>query len=177
MDSNTFVRSIFAIKPFIKEFIIYGLNNLDKPLILQEIGIEAEKAMLEATLNINTHKGLIFALGVFLPALTKAILRQEDINFVKQEIKHISKVVIGDYYEKIELKEHKSHGDKIYLSHKLKGLRGAALNGFDIIFDIPSFNETQSVLRNHEYLISLMSMLNDTTIRSEERRVGKECRL
>jgi holo-ACP synthase CitX len=164
MDSNTFVESIFAIKPFIKEFILYGINDLDDPLKLQEIGIEAEKAMLRATLNVNTHKGLIFALGVFLPSLTKAILKQEDIGFLKQEIKHISEVVIGDYYKNIATKEHKSHGDEIYLLHNLKGLRGEALNGFNIIFDIPSFKDTPSLLRYHEFLISFMSILDDTTI-------------
>ena len=164
MDSNTFVESIFAIKPYIKEFILYGIKDLDDPLKLQEIGIEAEKAMLRVTLNVNTHKGLIFALGVFLPAFTKAILKQEDISYVKNEIKHVATVVIGEYYKNIELKEHKSHGDEIYLTHHLKGLRGEALNGFEILFGIPSFNETPSLLKNHEYLINLMSVLDDTTI-------------
>lgn len=164
MDSNTFIESIFAIKPFIKEFIMYGIKNLNDPFILKEIGVRAEKAMFKATMNINTHKGLIFALGVFLPAFTKAVLNQKGVEYVMDEIKHISTVIVGDYYETLSMKTQKTHGDHIYLSHKLKGVRGEALDGFSIIFDIPSFKDKLSYQRNHEYLIHLMSRLNDTTI-------------
>ena len=164
MDSNTFVESIFAIKPFLKEYILYGINDLDEPLKLQEIGKRAEAAMFRATLNTNTHKGLIFALGAFLPSLTKAILKQESIEHIKQEIKHITEVVIGDYYSNVKHKEHKSHGDKIYLEHKIKGIRGEALNGLDIIFDTPNYLNAPSINRFHEYLIHFMSILDDTTI-------------
>ena len=164
MDSNTFETSISAIKPFIKEFIIYGINDLEDPIKLQEIGIKAEKAMLKATSNVNTHKGLIFALGVFIPSLTKAILKQEDSNFIIKEIMHISKIIIGDYYKNLEFKKYKSHGDKIYLSYGIKGLRGEALKGFDIIFMINSFNDKRGTIKFHEYLINLMANLDDTTI-------------
>lgn len=164
MDSNTFVDSIFAIKPFLKEYILYGINDLNDPLKLQEIGKRAEVAMFKATSNINTHKGLIFALGAFLPSLTKAILKQEDIEYIKQEIKHVTKVVIGDYYSNLNLKEHKTHGDEIYLKHHIKGIRGEAFNGFNIIFDTPNYLDVLSIYRFYEYLIHFMSILDDTTI-------------
>lgn len=164
MDSNTFVKSIFAIKPYVKEFILYGINDLDDPLKLQEIGKLAESAMFKATNNVNTHKGLIFALGVFLPSLTKAILKRKDLTYMKNEIKHISSTIIGSHYDNLESKDNKSHGDVIYLEHNLKGIRGEALNGFDIVFDLPSHLNTSSVDRFHEYLTHLMSKLNDTTI-------------
>lgn len=164
MDSNTFVKSIFAIKPYLKEFILYGIKNEDSPLKLQEIGLKAESAMFEATNNVNTHKGLIFALGVFLPSLTKAILKQEDINYIGEEILHITEVIVGDYFENIELKKIKSHGDKIFLSSNLKGIRGEALKGLNIIFDIPSYKNTPKIDRFHNFLFHLMSILDDTTI-------------
>lgn len=164
MDSNTFISSIFAIKPYIKEFILYGVNDLDNPKKLQELGKLAESAMFKATSKVNTHKGLIFALGVFLPALTKAILKQKDLKYIKNEIKYISKVVIGDYYDKVLSKENKTHGDLIYLNHNLKGIRGEALNGFDIIFSLPSYKDRPTSIQYHEYLIHFMSVLDDTTI-------------
>lgn len=164
MDSNTFVASIFALEPYLKEFILYGVNNEDDPLKLQEIGIKAESAMFKATRNVNTHKGLIFALGVFLPALTKAILNQDDIEDIMNEIKYVSNVVIGEYYKDVIKKEKKSHGDEIYLSHSFKGIRGEALNGFNIIFDTPDYIDRPSINKFHEYLIHFMSILDDTTI-------------
>ncbi len=57
-----------------------------------------------------------------------------------------------------------SIGDKIYLSHNLKGIRGEALKGMDIVFGIPSYNERPNTNKFHEYLIYLMSTLDDTTI-------------
>ena len=36
--------------------------------VLRLIGLEAEEAMYEATGHINTHKGLIFSLGLVLGA-------------------------------------------------------------------------------------------------------------
>ena len=164
MDSNTFVESIFALKPYLKEYIQYGINNLDEPLKLQEIGLRAETAMFRATMNVNTHKGLIFALGAFLPALTKAILNHRDIEYIESEIKYVSEVVIKDYYKNLEMKENKTHGDEIYLSHKLKGIRGEALKGFEIIFNTPTYLDRSSIYRFHEYLIHFMSILDDTTI-------------
>ncbi len=164
MDSNTFVESIFALKTYLKEFIQYGVNNIDDPLKLREIGLNAERAMLRVTMNVNTHKGLIFALGAFLPAFTKAILKQEDIEDIQAEIKYVSETVISNYYEGIEEKENKSHGDEIYLKHGLKGIRGEALNGFNKIFDSPSYLEKPNINKFHEYLIYFMSVLDDTTI-------------
>ncbi len=164
MNSITFTKSIEAIKPFLKEFILYGIYNENEPLKLQRIGLKAESAMFKATNNINTHKGLIFALGVFLPSITKAILKQDNLEGIQKEVKYISKVVIGDYYKFLQLKTKKTHGDEIYLSYNLKGIRGEALDGFKVLHEIPSYNDVQSTNTYHEYLIHLMSVIDDTTI-------------
>jgi len=164
MDFETFVKSTFAIKPYLKEYINYGLKDLDNPLLLQEIGRKAEKTMFEETNNINTQKGLIFILGIFLPVISKAIHYNLDISFMKKEIKKISEVIVGNYYEILDMKTSKSHGDQIYLNHGLKGIRGEALNGLEKIFSIPSYKEKPQDYIYHEYLIHLMSELDDTTI-------------
>lgn len=36
--------------------------------LLRQAGIKAEKAMLAATNNVNTHKGAVFSLGLFVCA-------------------------------------------------------------------------------------------------------------
>lgn len=164
MDASTFIKSIEAIKPFVKEYIVYGIHGLNDPYKLKNIGEKAEKAMFQTTSGINTHKGLIFALGVFLPAITKAIIRNENLNFIIKEISNTSEIIIGDYYKNLLEKENKTHGDIIYLKHKLKGLRGQALNGFRIIFTMPSYKNIPVIYRYHEYLIHIMSVLDDTTI-------------
>lgn len=164
MDFETFVKSTFAIKPYLKEYILYGIEKFDNPVELQKIGLRAEERMFEATKNINTQKGLIFVLGLFLPALTKAILNNRDEEYIIQEIQRSASSIIGDYYTKVEFKEKKTHGDLIYLDYGVKGIRGEALKGFRNLFQIPSFRNVGYEYQNHEYLIHIMSYLTDTTI-------------
>ncbi|MGS0972027.1 MAG: citrate lyase holo-[acyl-carrier protein] synthase [Candidatus Izemoplasmataceae bacterium] len=164
MTYETFIKSIFALKPFIKEYIEVGLTNEFRPFVLQEIGQRAENKMFEATGGTNTHKGLIFLLGVFLSALVKTVLEHEGKAYLQQSIQEITKDIVGDYYEHVEEKQEKTNGDIIYLNYGLKGIRGEALKGLPLIFQIPSFEEIYGVCRLHEYLIRLMAELDDTTI-------------
>ena len=161
MDYQTFVQSTLSLKPYIKSFIEYGLQDIDNPLKLQEIGLNAEKAMFEATNNVNTQKGLIFLLGLFLPVITRAILHNKDVHYMKKEIRRISETVIGEYYQKITPS---THGDKIFLNYGLKGVRGEALNGLNVLFESPSFSNDTDEARQMNYLMYFMSVLDDTTI-------------
>jgi holo-ACP synthase CitX len=164
MNFQTFVNSIYAIKPYLKEFILYGLSDIEDPIKLKEIGIRAEKAMFNATNNINTHKGLIFIMGIFLPVMSRAIRNNYGILFIKKEIIKIGELIIGDYYDNISIKKTLSHGDKIYLNYGIKGIRGEVLNGLSLIYEIPSYKNKQIINIHHEYLTYLMSELDDTTI-------------
>jgi holo-ACP synthase CitX len=164
MNYETFVKSVFALKPFIREYIKEALEEKKNPLLLQEIGQRAEKMMFEATHGTNTHKGLVFLLGVFLDALVRTILSYETKEYLQKQIQETTEIIIGSYYETINQKEQKSHGDKIYINYGLKGVRGEALKGLPLIFKVPSFDEIHGVCRLHEYMIRFMAELDDTTI-------------
>lgn len=164
MDFQTFVNSTFAIKPFIKEYILYGLNDDNDPIKLKEIGMRAEDAMFKVTNDINTQKGLIFILGIFIPVISTAIRNNLGQAFIKKEIIKISETIIGDYYLDLVNKKNKSHGDLIYLEYGLKGIRGEVLNGLEKVFEIPSYRDRPVGYMHLEYLIHIMSLLDDTTI-------------
>ena len=72
MDFFTFQRSAAAISSFFPRFFAAGEHIADDQAfllaVLRLIGLEAEEAMYEATGHINTHKGLIFSLGLVLGA-------------------------------------------------------------------------------------------------------------
>ena len=162
MNYDMFIESTFAIKPYIEKFILMGINDIE-PKMLQEIGLDAEKAMFSATKGVNTQKGLIFVLGIFLPALVKTVINHRDEKYLMDLMKNIAKDIIGDYYEKILSKDQLSHGDTIYLEHGIKGVRGEALKGFNILFEeVP--NKNGSLSDPYDCLIYLMSRLEDTTI-------------
>ena len=67
MDFFTFVESAAALRSSFDEFAEAGRNiNPVEGLLpaLREIGIRAEEKMFKATKNVNTHKGMIFSLGL-----------------------------------------------------------------------------------------------------------------
>lgn len=156
MDYATFIISKCAIMPFIEDYLITGSQNIIAK-DLQKIGLEADQAMFESTNNINTYKGLIFLLGIFLPSLVDTILSNETKVYLINNIKSISKDIIGDYYLYVKDKKTLSNSDKIYLLHGIKGVREEALNGLPSLF---SDNSKSSI----DSLIYFMSVLEDTTI-------------
>ena len=72
MDYDTFVKSTYAIKPYILRMAVEGFhwNHELKDLFphIREIGKQAEKAMFQATDGVNTHKGIIFTMGILATA-------------------------------------------------------------------------------------------------------------
>ncbi len=68
MDLNTFIASAEAITPYL-HYLSVPVGIVRNPAAqlfcaLRPIGIEAEQAMFAATQGVNTHKGMIFILGL-----------------------------------------------------------------------------------------------------------------
>lgn len=164
MDYEMFIRSTFALKPYIKRYIAEGCKDNIDPITLQQIGQQAETKMFQVTSGINTQKGLIFALGIFLPVLTKNIIENNDEAQLITDIKQLSQAIVGSYFDQLTIQTAKSHGDHIYIKHRLQGIRGEALSGFQCIFDIPPIVHYDDDGTHHEYLCRLMAVVDDTTI-------------
>ena len=74
MDYTTFVRSALALQGYFTQAHALGTATTAlKPLAvfprLRVLGLKAEQDMFAATKGVNTHKGLIFSLGLFCAAL------------------------------------------------------------------------------------------------------------
>ena len=69
MDIFTFEASAVSLNHFFEKFALCGMENSHESFSrifsrLRSLGIQAEDAMMKATHNINTHKGLIFSLAI-----------------------------------------------------------------------------------------------------------------
>ena len=76
MNFQTFIKSISAISSWFENFYQYGKSNAnmstsDFLVNIRPIGLECEKAMFDATSQVNTHKGGIFAFGLLLSTIGK----------------------------------------------------------------------------------------------------------
>ncbi|ATG97750.1 triphosphoribosyl-dephospho-CoA synthase [Mesoplasma lactucae] len=169
---NSGSHSDMSIKDFEKSYEIFPkyltdiTNNLDEIHSfddLRKIGYRYEQEMFKATNNINTHKGLIFCLGIFYYSLLKNKKKSEII----PEIKEFCKPLLNE----LANNPANSIGLKLYKQNKISGARQTALSGYDIVFKAydfyKQFIEPQHLKENENNFIILIYLLihiQDTTL-------------
>lgn len=176
MDFFTFMASSAAISSGFYEIAEKAYNHTGSPVELMKeirpIGIKMEKNMFDSTDQINTHKGIIFSLGI-LTAASVASGRKEDLETGKI-IEYSRKMTLGitDELRKCQAIE-KSNGEKTFSQYGTLGIRGEVEKGFPTVV-----NFGLDVLKNSYYtldykneiflqvLFSLMSACEDSNILS-----------
>ncbi|MGL6065522.1 MAG: triphosphoribosyl-dephospho-CoA synthase CitG [Cetobacterium sp.] len=173
MDFFTFIHSSFSLTSYFNEVVKAGYSPLPIDIIFKKIrhmGKIAEKNMFLATGNINTHKGLIFLMGIAAAAAAKTKYENKPFKDIEIFIKNMCKDILKDF-ENIHLKESHTHGEKLYIKYGIVGVRGVANNGLNLVFN-GAIEIFENSLSNNEHindsmirtLIYLMSILEDTTI-------------
>ncbi len=151
-----------------------GLSNDEPKKIFEtvrKIGVLGENEMFKATGGINTHKGMLFLMGIACAAVSKAIYDNKDFKEVRQIIMDMTE---GMTQRELEAKksfpdEKLSHGEKLFKLHGVSGIRGEVEKGLPIIFNfaIDFYNKTEKLYINDRLihtLIGIMQFCEDTTI-------------
>lgn len=186
MDVHTFEKSTAAIAPYIAEMFCEGYANQQSLENLfariRQIGIEAEKAMFEATKGINTHKGILFTMGIISGAAGYYYRKQH--HFCVEEVLTLGGAMcqkaLQNDFEKIinKIQASKSlidipltHGEKMYLRYGIRGARGAAQDGFPILADYlwPLFGKYKKERKsghtlNLQILLWAITLSEDTNV-------------
>jgi len=189
MDYFTFLVSASALAPWWDVFVRMGWNNRGKSPEslfpeLRKAGLRAEKTMFAATKGINTHKGLVFSLGVLCAAAGMLAAEGHDLspeNCASCGASMVRGIVEKDF-SAIENSSADAGsltaGEKLYLSQKKTGIRGEAELGFPSVLHagLPElFSGIQAGLSLNDAmvnsLLSLLLIVEDTNILS---RGGKE---
>lgn len=135
-------------------------------------GIETEKRMFEQTMGINTHKGIIFSLGISCAALgyleglnikTSSLVSSSSSGLLGCEthsMEAICKTVslmtaslLEKDFEKIHEKSELTYGEKLYRDFGITGIRGEVASGFKTVTEnaFPSLRAWQrGELKNHQ---------------------------
>lgn len=174
MDIHTFYVSIRAIKPFVPQWIqtaqTYANEDAKQSFArLRDIGIACEKAMFEATSNVNTHKGMIFCLAVLCGAIgrLKGCDQSVTCKNLQAQMQALCDHLVED--DLLHVKPN-SAGARFFYETGSTGIRGIAQSGFSILFEqsLPFFQackeEEGEEIALKKTLLLLMSLLDDSTL-------------
>lgn len=131
MDAAVFVDSINILRPWFTSLAQAG-QRLAPFSELQQIGILAEKAMMQRTGNRNTHRGALFSLG-----LLAAAAGARDVGEWTDETNTLGEIVRLLWADAIPLPhaaQTSSHGSIACKKYKVTGARGEAIRGFPSVY-------------------------------------------
>lgn len=181
MNLKTFLASADALRGYFGECFEIGVRmqnhtHRDTFFCLQMEGKKAEKQMFKSTGGINTHKGIIFSLGLLCGAVGRLFGRE---SIEESKIRHeAAKFCEGLSQKAFSCLSDKpfcelTKGERMYLMYGMTGARGEAEGGFLTISKIsmPIFSKLykQSLPMNTvlvETLLNLIAYTEDTNILS-----------
>lgn len=143
MDIHTFRKSADALFPYFIYMAEQGYTLLCTPQELfqaiRKTGIAAEQAMYQATDGVNTHKGLIFTIGIFC-AVAGRCLREKNGEICLETLIQMEQEMVSDTLKKELLTIYTgnavSHGEKNLKKYGRTGVRGEAIDGYPAVVNI-----------------------------------------
>ncbi len=110
----------------------HGLEPYSLLKYLRPPGQKAERVMLETTGGVNTHKGMIFSLGILCGALGQFLgdHRKTDIEGLCCRAGTVAKPALKWDLSGLEGREAKTAGEKQFQAYGIPGIRGEAAEGF-----------------------------------------------
>ncbi|MGB4588432.1 MAG: triphosphoribosyl-dephospho-CoA synthase CitG [Clostridiaceae bacterium] len=147
MDIYTFLLSATSLYDGFYDFAKAGLlhegTRQELFIKIRPIGIEIEKRMFEATGNINTHKGIIFSMGIVLSAAGYYLkdkredqiehFNSSDTDAVFMVIREMTEGLVKGDFKNLPQKTKYTHGEILFLKYGFTGIRGEAEEGYPVV--------------------------------------------
>ncbi|MDR1099350.1 MAG: citrate lyase holo-[acyl-carrier protein] synthase, partial [Treponema sp.] len=161
MDFFTFINSSAAIIPYFRDCALAGFESAPIPdektaetpapektpspvalfNSLRRGGKIAELVMREASGGVNTHRGLIFSLGILSAAFGRRYRHDEKPGL--RDLLALCRSMTARLYEDFSQAPGggRSHGEALYARYGIGGVRGEAFRGFPTVEDLslPAF--------------------------------------
>ena len=134
MDYEMFKKSASSLRNCFEQCTLAGLEHEKGPLAfrLRKIGLAGEKEMFKVTGGVNTHKGLVFSLGIICAAIG-ALGEESSRNpmMLQTACAKISRSVLEE-----NTTPQNTHGNQVYAKTGVYGVKGEALSGFNTAFKV-----------------------------------------
>lgn len=171
MDLQLLISSASALGPTFEQMAEAAVTGKSDAAALfsqlRSIGRKGEQAMYRATGGVNTHKGLIFSLGLLAAAASVHSTVNGMQEFIKDLCKNLVAHDLGDVQKTAG--ENFTYGEKLYRTFGIAGARGEAEKGFPSVFN--SYRKLKVILQTCDLtsallqtLMELMSSFIDTNV-------------
>ncbi|MFD2306259.1 triphosphoribosyl-dephospho-CoA synthase CitG [Enterococcus termitis] len=173
MDYLTFLDSSQALAPYFYDYLQLGLAHEGSPVELFQkvrlLGQQAERAMLEKTNGINTHKGANFSFALILASIGKLLQNKQlylpfseaDTHAVFDYTKRMTVSLLEQDFSDLANKSMLTNGEKLYLDHGFTGIRGEAAAGYPALqlTALPFLRQRHSSNDKKNFLLLLLSLM------------------
>ncbi len=179
MDLELLIESSNVIAPYLAQCADLAarraIRGIVSPLALfrklQPIGIKAEEVMFARTGGVNTHKGMIFSIGLLCGAAGSLVGRGEQLepSLVCQEASAISSGLVA-HFDGLNKENINTKGEANYLSFQSRGIRGEAEQGFPCVLKVALPEYISSIKRYDGHvpsvrtLLALMAVVEDSNV-------------
>lgn len=163
MDYPLFLKSADALHTCFTDCAKAGAD----PDKLRIIGLAGEQSMFQATHHVNTHKGLIFSMGILCGALGELVKKEEA--FDEEDVQQLCKKLACTLLQKETTES--THGRQVLEKTGTGGIRKEARSGFASAFEIglPALREAIAAAYSFEQamiktLLVLMGQTEDSNL-------------
>lgn len=185
MDIYTFLLSATSLYDGFYDFSKAGLlhegTRQELFMKIRPIGMDIEKRMFEATGNINTHKGIIFSMGIVLSAAGYYLkdksedelehFNSSDTDAVFLLVREMTEGLVKKDFKNLPQKTSYTHGESLFLKYGFTGIRGEAEEGYPVVRleVLPKLRALKSEPYSFEeklleILLLLMSITEDSNV-------------
>lgn len=141
MNVQTFEDSANALVDYFGKCVTIGINTAENTpeetfYELRRAGIEAEKTMYNATKGVNTHKGIIYSMGVISGALGRLWKPDNPIASTENILAECSAMTKKAAERDFSDVDGSTAGGRLYLEKGIRGIRGEVAEGFPSVRNI-----------------------------------------
>lgn len=150
MTIDTFLASAEALEPFFRDCIAIGAENRLQSstqvfLLLRQAGLRAETIMYQATGGVNTHKGVIFSMGILCAALGSLWTPGKIPTSLPNLFNVCGKIAEYSVKNDFNTPNQTTAGLRLFRELQIPGIRGETAAGFPSVQNIaiPAFQRAK----------------------------------
>ncbi len=148
MDIGHFIASANSLKPYFKECVKIGQDTAahlpqETFSLLRQAGLAAEKTMYRATGGVNTHKGIIYTMGILCGSIGRLWTPEAPIAENAAIASECARIVSNSIDSDFASADSSTAGLQLYRKYGMKGIRGEVAAGLPSVtgISLPAYKD------------------------------------